>query len=108
VYEHPWAVRFTHWVNAVAVTVLTLSGLQIFRAFPSFGPKIPQTDLFNPASLVTLGGWLGGALQWHLTFMWIFIGAGLLYVATQVLSGHFRTVLFAPRDLPGVWPMARH
>jgi Ni/Fe-hydrogenase b-type cytochrome subunit len=108
IYEHPWVVRLTHWTNAVAVTVLALSGLRIFTAFPSFGPKIPQQDLFNPSSLVTLGSWLGGALAWHFTFMWIFMGGGLLYLVMQVLSGHYRTVLFAPRDIPGVWPMARH
>jgi Ni,Fe-hydrogenase I cytochrome b subunit len=31
-YEHPWVVRFAHWVNAVAVLVLVGTGLQIFRA----------------------------------------------------------------------------
>jgi hypothetical protein len=40
-YEHPFAIRLTHWVNAVSVFVLVTSGLRIFRAFPSFGPKIP-------------------------------------------------------------------
>src|SRR5579863_9233954 len=75
VYEHPWAIRFTHWTNAVALSVLALSGLQIFSAFPSFGPKSPEHDVFDPSHLVTLGGWLGGALQWHLTFMWIFMGS---------------------------------
>jgi len=24
------------------------------------------------------------------------------------MSGHYRTMLFTPRDIPGVWPMARH
>ena len=38
IYEHPWAVRFCHWANAVSVTVLAMSGLQIFSAFPAFGP----------------------------------------------------------------------
>ncbi len=108
-YQHPWAVRFTHWVSAVTVTVLTLSGLQIFVAFPSFGPKIPQQNLIDEIpEAVRLGGWLGGALQWHFTFMWIFAGAGLLYAIAQVVSGHYRTVLFVRRDLPGVWPMVRH
>lgn len=108
-YEHPWAVRFSHWANAVTVTVLTMSGLQIFSAFPSFGPKIPQENLIEamPGALA-LGGWLGGALQWHFTFMWIFAGSGLLYVVSQIVSGHYRTVLFTPRDVRGVWPMARH
>ena len=109
VYEHPWAVRFCHWANAVSVTVLAMSGLQIFSAFPAFGPKIPQENLIDAVpEAVALGGWLGGALQWHFTFMWIFAGIGLLYVASQIVSGHWRTLVFAPRDVRGVWPMARH
>lgn len=109
VYEHPWAVRFAHWATAVSVTVLAMSGLRIFTAFPSFGAKLPQENLIDvvPETL-TIGGWLGGALQWHFTFMWIFAAAGLLYVAFEAASGHFRTVLFTPRDVPGVGPMVRH
>jgi thiosulfate reductase cytochrome b subunit len=68
VYEHPWAVRFSHWANAVTVTVLTMSGLQIFNAFQAlarrsprsrgvwpmarhyflFGPKPPSVGQYNP------------------------------------------------------------
>jgi Ni/Fe-hydrogenase b-type cytochrome subunit len=108
-YEHPWAVRFCHWTNAVAITILTMSGLRIFNAFPSFGPKIPEHDLIEALpKATTLGGWLGGALQWHFTFMWIFAIAGLLYVISQLASGHYRTVVFTKRDVAGVWPMARH
>src|SRR5207244_13153644 len=44
VYEHPLVVRLCHWVNAISLFVLVGSGLQIFRAFPSFGAKIPQKD----------------------------------------------------------------
>ena len=47
VYEHPFIVRLCHWINAVALFVLIGSGLQIFRAFPSFGAKIPQKDLLH-------------------------------------------------------------
>src|SRR6476661_7902756 len=95
VYEHPWAVRFCHWMNAIALIVLVMSGLQIFTAFPSFGPKIPEADLVAsvPAAL-RLGGWLAGALQWHFTFMWIFALTGVFYLFSQIASGHFRTVLF--------------
>jgi Ni,Fe-hydrogenase I cytochrome b subunit len=42
VYEHPFIIRFCHWVNAVSLFVLAGSGLQIFRAFPSFGAKVPK------------------------------------------------------------------
>jgi len=107
-YEHPWVVRITHWFSAATIFVMVTSGLRIFRAFPSFGPKIPQHDFVDVPKALTLGGWLGGALQWHFTFMWIFLGAGVLYLLYQFLSGHYKTVLFMPRDIRGVWPMARH
>jgi Ni/Fe-hydrogenase b-type cytochrome subunit len=107
-YEHPYVIRLTHWVNAISLFVMVGSGLRIFRAFPSFGPKIPQKVLLDIPKSLTIGGWLGGALQWHFTFMWFFAASGILYIAYQLLSGHYRTVLFTPRDIPGVWPMARH
>jgi Ni/Fe-hydrogenase b-type cytochrome subunit len=108
VYEHPFVVRFCHWLNTVALFVLVGSGLQIFRAFPSFRAKIPQNVLINWPKAYALGGWLGGGLQWHLTFMWIYLGTGMLYVAYEVFSGNYRQILFVPRDVRGVWPMARH
>jgi Ni/Fe-hydrogenase b-type cytochrome subunit len=107
-YEHPLPIRITHWVNAISLFVMVTSGLRIFRAFPSFGPKIPEKVLLNVPPLLTLGGWLGGALQWHLTFMWFFAASGIFYFAYQIFSGHYRTMLFMPRDIPGVWPMTRH
>ena len=108
VYEHPWPVRFCHWVNTVALFVMVGSGLQILRAFPSFGAKIPEKDLLEWPKAFALGGWLGGGLQWHLTFMWIYMATGIFYLGYQVFSGNYPQVLFAPRDLRGVWPMARH
>lgn len=108
VYEHPWPVRFSHWVNTVALFVMVGSGFQIFRAFPSFGEKIPQKDLLHWPKSLAIGGWLGGGLQWHMTFMWIYVASGLFYVLYQVGSGNYKQVLFVPRDIPGVWPMVRH
>jgi Ni/Fe-hydrogenase b-type cytochrome subunit len=107
-YEHPLIVRLCHWINTVALFVMVGSGLQIFRAFPSFGAKIPQKDLLHWPKAFAIGGWLGGALQWHLTFMWIYIATGVLYVGYQAFSGNYRQVLFTHRDLPGVWPMVKH
>jgi len=107
-YEHPLPIRLTHWVNAISLFVMITSGLRIFRAFPTFGPKIPEKVLLDIPKSITLGGWLGGALQWHFTFMWFFVASGVFYLAYQVCSGHYRTVLFTPRDVPGVWPMVRH
>jgi len=108
VYEHPCVVRLCHWLNAISLFVLAGSGMQIFRAFPSLGAKIPQRVLIDWPKQYAIGGWLGGALQWHLTFMWIYLGTGLVYVGYQVFSGHYRQVLFVPRDLRGLWPMVRY
>jgi Ni/Fe-hydrogenase b-type cytochrome subunit len=34
VYRHNRITRLTHWINAIALTILFMSGLQIFNAFP--------------------------------------------------------------------------
>src|SRR5207245_11375231 len=102
VYGHPFVVRLCHWVNVVSLYVLVFSGLQIFRAFPSFGAKIPQKDLLHWPKAYALGGWLGGGLQWHLTFMWIYIGTGLLYLTYEIFSRNYKQVLFMPCDIRGV------
>ncbi len=107
-FEHPSIVRLCHWAQAIALAVLIPSGLEIFNAFPSFGDKIPERDLFESPAFMRLGGWLGGALQWHFTFAWLLIVSLIVYVVYQAISGNRRQVLFVRRDVSGVWPMARH
>jgi Ni/Fe-hydrogenase b-type cytochrome subunit len=106
--EHPVVVRLCHWTFALALVVLIGSGLEVFAAFPSFGDKVTQTDLFVPPSALRIGGWLGGALQWHFTFAWLLTIAMLIYVVYQIVSRNGWQVLFVGRDMRGVWPMARH
>jgi Ni/Fe-hydrogenase b-type cytochrome subunit len=108
VYEHPSVVRFCHWLNAIVLTVMVMSGWRIFIAFPSFGPRVPEKVFLNIPESITLGGWLGGALQWHLTFAWAFVATGAVYVLYLIASGQYKTMLFRARDIPGVWPMVRH
>lgn len=88
---HPLLVRATHWVNALAILMMVFSGWRIYNASPLFGFKFPN-DL-------TLGGWLGGALQWHFAAMWLFVMNGLVYLTYGIASGRFRRRLFplAPR-----------
>src|SRR5262249_27668894 len=93
-YEHPWPIRLAHWLAAVSLIVMTGSGVQILRAFPAFGPKLPEHDIVNIPRALALGGWLAGGLRWHLTFMWIFAGAGLIYVLSQAMTRRYAMVLF--------------
>jgi thiosulfate reductase cytochrome b subunit len=82
VLVHPLLVRVTHWINAVAILLMILSGLRIYNASPIFAFKFPVG--------ITLGGWLGGALQWHFAAMWLLVLNGLVYVSYGVASGRFR------------------
>lgn len=106
--EHPAVVRLCHWAFALASAVLIGSGLEVLAAFPAFGDKVPQSDRFIPPSLLRIGGWLGGALQWHLTFAWLLAFAIVIYVTYQIVSRNSRQVLFTARDIDGVWPMVRY
>jgi Ni/Fe-hydrogenase b-type cytochrome subunit len=48
VYRHNFITRFTHWIDAVALVVLFMSGLQIFNAFPQlhWGSKAEPEEAF--------------------------------------------------------------
>lgn len=79
---HPWLVRATHWVNALAVLAMVMSGWRIYNASPLFNFRFPKD--------ITLGGWLGGALQWHFAMMWLLAINGLIYLLYGIVFGHFR------------------
>ncbi len=69
---HPWPLRLMHWLNAFAIIMMIGSGWQIYDASPLFGFTFPP--------LITIGGWLGAAIAWHLAFMWLLAINGLIYV----------------------------
>ena len=75
---HPGWLRAMHWLNALAVVVLIMSGWQIYNATAFLGFAIPKS--------ITLGGWLGGALQWHFAAMWVLGINGVLYLAFNVAT----------------------
>lgn len=90
---HPLWLRITHWLNALAVVILMLSGWRIYDASPLFAFSFPPS--------ITLGGWLGGALQWHFAAMWLLFFNGLLYLALNIFSGRLARKFFplTPRSV---------
>ena len=70
VLVHPLIVRATHWINALVILIMILSGWRIYNASPIFDFKFPNG--------ITLGGWLGGALQWHFAAMWLLVLNGFV------------------------------
>ncbi|MGE8164804.1 cytochrome b/b6 domain-containing protein [Paraburkholderia sp. NPDC080076] len=82
----PAWVRITHWINALAVVLMVMSGWQVYDASPIF----PALQF---PSAITLGGWLGGALQWHFAIMWMLVANFLIYVGLNIASGRLRRKL---------------
>ena len=82
----PVWVRVVHWVNAVAIILMIMSGCQIYKASPLF------TSLRFSHS-ITLGGWLGGALLWHFAAMWLLTINGLVYLFVGFATGRFKSKL---------------
>jgi thiosulfate reductase cytochrome b subunit len=91
---HPLLVRLTHWINALAILLMLMSGWRIYNASPLFAFRFPEG--------LTLGGWLAGALQWHFAAMWLFAGNLLVYLAYGLFSGRFR-LRFWPITPRAVW-----
>jgi thiosulfate reductase cytochrome b subunit len=93
VIQPAW-VRVMHWINAIAIILMIMSGLQIYDASPLF-----RSLTFSPT--VTLGGWLAGALLWHFAAMWLLMVNGLAYLITGLATGRFKKKLF-PISVRGV------
>ena len=106
--KHALSTRLWHWVNAAAIVVLFMTGLNISNAHRylywgdyGFDPK----DAW--LSVVRFPGWatipqhynLALARDWHITAAWPF-GVGVLFIwAAMLANGHFRRDLTtAPRD----------
>ncbi|ARP81790.1 cytochrome B [Bordetella genomosp. 8] len=89
----PGWLRVTHWINVLAVIVMVMSGWRIYNASPIFDFSFPDG--------YTLGGWLGGALQWHFAFMWLLFANGVFYLVMNIATGRMARRFFplSPRGV---------
>jgi thiosulfate reductase cytochrome b subunit len=97
--KHALSTRLWHWVNAAAIIVLFMTGLNISNAHRylywgdyGFDPKDAWT------AVIRFPGWatipqhynLAMARDWHITAAWPF-GLGLAFIwAAMLANGHFR------------------
>ena len=73
--RHAGLVRLTHWINAIALVLLLMSGLQIFNAHPSLywgessytgaGPILHLPQGFPGWLTVPSHQWLAMGRHWH-------------------------------------------
>jgi thiosulfate reductase cytochrome b subunit len=90
----PGWLRVSHWLNALSVLLMIASGWRIYNAAPLFELHFPRA--------LTLGGWLGGALQWHFAAMWLLVANGLVYLTLNLTTGRFARRFF-PLRVRAVW-----
>lgn len=69
-----------HWVNAISLTIMLMSGLQIYNANPVFGGR----EGWHIPPFFLLGGWLAGGRHWHFAAMWVF-SLNLLWYGLYIL-----------------------
>ena len=104
---HSYNVRICHWINVVACAYLLLSGVHIFLDFPELywgntGYR-GYPAIFRLADL-GLSWEAAGALgdrrwgrNYHVTFAWVFLLNGLVYVGWNLYTTHFRRRMLPSR-----------
>jgi thiosulfate reductase cytochrome b subunit len=98
---HPLWLRLIHWCNAAAVVVLIMSGWRIYNATRFLHLYVPITNEALFPNKWTLGGWLGGAIQWHFAAIWVLFASAVLYLILFVSSRRGRQ--FFPVTPAGLW-----
>ena len=101
--KHSIGTRIWHWVNALSVVILFMSGLNISNAhrylyWGEWGFMPSQAWLAVPRfpGWATIPGYysLASARDWHVVFAWVFALVLLLFMLSAVRNGHFRRDLF--------------
>lgn len=101
----PLAIRITHWINVPVLTVMAMSGLQIFIAYPYFGPRgatydwLPFQRWMAP-SWMRAGQWLAGARHLHFALAWIVVVNAMVWLGYLLWTREYRRRFFwPPRDV---------
>src|SRR5579884_2365204 len=107
-YRHRLPTRLWHWINALVVFVMLMSGLMIFNAHPhlywgQYGANFDHPWLSFRGRPIP--GWatipstynLAAARRWHLAFAWLLCLGLLMFLAASLINGHARRDL-TPRS----------
>ena len=102
--KHPIWIRWAHWINFPVLTLMLLSGVQIYWANDIYTPFISNS--FYQA--LGIDHRLSIGLATHFTFMWIFIVNGMLYVGYLAYSGEWREMVPTPTTFKQAWLVMLH
>jgi thiosulfate reductase cytochrome b subunit len=105
---HSYSVRICHWINVIACVYLLVSGVHILLDFPEL--YWGNTGYRGYPAIFKLSDW---GLSWdeagklgdrrwgrnyHVTFAWVFLINGLVYVGWNLYTAHFRTRMVPDRS----------
>src|SRR5215813_747064 len=95
IYRHSAVTRVLHWLNALCVFLVLMSGLQIFNAHPrlywgQYGANADKAFIHIQAApgqkafpgWATIPGWqdLAAGRRWHFFFAWLLVFNSALYL----------------------------
>jgi len=104
--RHALSTRIWHWINALSLVVLFMSGLNISNAHRylywgewGFAPEQAWLHVARFPGWATIPGYysLASARDWHVLFAWVFGLSLLLFLIAALLNGHFRRDIMARR-----------
>jgi thiosulfate reductase cytochrome b subunit len=120
IYRHSIATRVLHWLNALCVFIVLMSGLQILNAHPrlywgQYGANmdVPFIVIHRAPGANALPHWatipswydLADGRHWHFFFAWVLVFNSALYLIVSFVSGHVqrdlvpRRAQIAPRHI---------
>lgn len=100
-YRHRLPTRIWHWINALAVIVMLMSGLMILNAHPRLYGGAYGAN-FDHAWLAFHGrpfpGWatipstynLAAARRWHLAFAWVLVAGLVIFLFVSLWNRHLQ------------------
>lgn len=108
-YRHRLPTRLWHWVNALTVFVMLMSGMMIFNAHPrlywgQYGANYDFSWLSFHGR--PFPGWatipstynLAAARRWHLAFAWILVAGLIVFLVTSLINRHVQRDLAPTPD----------
>lgn len=113
VYRHKLPTRIWHWVNAVTLFIMLMSGLGILNAHPRLywghaGAQERDAWLVIGDVVTAIPGWLtipsvydlAASRTWHFAFAWVLAVGLLLFMLTSLFNRHIKRDLHVRR---GQW-----
>ncbi len=113
IQRHALTTRILHWINALCVFLVLMSGLQIFNAHPRlylgqygadtehavFELKRDESGRAFP-SWSTIPSWrdLAAGRRWHFFFAWVLVANSALYLLIGFINKHIQRDLIPRRS----------